>query len=105
MGLENFAFILFQPRSGGNVGAAARALKNMGCVNLRLVEQSGLADAGIGKCKSKLSASGYDDARTMAVHGGDVLDAARVYPTLDSALTDCTLVIGTTARTGLYRSE
>jgi tRNA/rRNA methyltransferase len=105
MSLENFAFILFQPRSGGNVGAAARALKNMGCGNLRLVEQSGLADAALGKPKSTLTAWGYDDARTMAVRGSDVLDAARVYPTLDAALTDCTLVIGTTARTGRYRRE
>jgi tRNA/rRNA methyltransferase len=105
MGLENCAFILFQPKTAGNIGAAARALKNMGCRDLRLVQPPGYTDASIGEPISTRLASGYDDARAMAVHGRDVLDAAKAYSTLDSALDDCTLVVGTTARTGPYRSE
>jgi len=38
------------------------------------------------------------------VHAGDVLDNARVFPDLGSAIADCNLTIGTTARTGLYRA-
>ena len=34
---EKFAFVLFRPQSAGNIGAAARALKNMGFDDLRLV--------------------------------------------------------------------
>jgi tRNA/rRNA methyltransferase len=35
--LNNFAFVLVSPKSSGNVGAAARALKNMGFADLRIV--------------------------------------------------------------------
>src|SRR5260370_1068298 len=34
---NNFTFVLFKPQSAGNIGAAARALKNMGFDDLRLV--------------------------------------------------------------------
>jgi tRNA/rRNA methyltransferase len=32
-----FAFVLVRPKSAGNIGSAARALKNMGFDDLRLV--------------------------------------------------------------------
>ena len=35
--LDHFAFVLVSPKSSGNVGAAARALKNMGFGDLRMV--------------------------------------------------------------------
>ncbi len=35
--LVNFAFVLVRPLKAGNVGSAARALKNMGLGDLRLV--------------------------------------------------------------------
>lgn len=81
--------MLFHPRSPGNIGAAARALKNMGFADLRIVAAR---------------KPGGGAALKMAVHGRDVLDAARVYPDLKSALADCTVTVGTTARQGLYRS-
>lgn len=86
--LDHFAFVLFRPKAPGNVGAASRALKNMGFSDLRLVapQRPHLAGAA------------------MAVHGGDVLAAAQVHPDLASALADRTLVVGTTARTGPYRN-
>lgn len=93
MPLDNFAFVLFKPKSPGNIGAAARALKNMGLRDLRLVSGTGSQPA--------VGAS----AETMAVHGRDVLAAATVYPELDSALADRTVVVGTTARAGPYRGE
>lgn len=87
--LDRFAFVLFRPKAPGNVGAAARALKNMGFSDLRLVAP---------QCPHTAGAA-------MAVHGGDLLAAAQVYPGLAAALADRSLVVGTTARTGLYRSE
>lgn len=86
---EHFAFVLFHPRSAGNIGAAARALKNMGFADLRIVAARKPAGAA---------------ALKMAVHGRDVLGAARVYPDLKSAIADCTVTVGTTAREGFYRS-
>jgi tRNA/rRNA methyltransferase len=96
--LDNFAFVLFKPQSPGNIGAAARALKNMGLHDLRIVS---------GTCLSRE----HDipdhpaSAKKMAVHGRDVLAAAKIHKGLNSALADRTLVVGTTARAGLYRNE
>lgn len=88
--LDNFAFVLVSPKSSGNVGAAARALKNMGFADLRLVMPRD-----------------YDprDAAAMAVHADDVLARAGIYPDLVAALDDRTLTVGTTCRGGPYRSE
>ncbi len=44
-------------------------------------------------------------ARDWAVHGVDVLEARREVGTLEEALEGCGLVVGTTARTGAYRSD
>ena len=87
---NNFAFILVAPKFSGNVGAAARALKNMGFAELRLV-----------------APRGYDPAvaATRAVHAADVVQRIRIFDHLTEALADRTLTIGTTARTGGYRLE
>jgi TrmH family RNA methyltransferase len=88
--LDHFAFVLFKPQLPDNIGAAARALKNMGLSDLRLVAPQ------LRKARH---------AAVVAVHAGDVLAAARHYPDLAAAVEDRTLVVGTTARGGLYRSE
>jgi tRNA/rRNA methyltransferase len=87
---SRFSFVLVRPQSSGNVGAAARALKNMGFADLRLV-----------------APENYEarEAARMAVHAGDVLSAAPTYPDLPAALADCSVAVGTTARGGPYRSE
>lgn len=87
--LGNFAFVLVRPLQAGNVGSAARALKNMGFGDLRLVGPA---------------AAGERAAASMAVHAGDVLRNARRYEGLGAALADCTLTVGTTCRPGLYRA-
>jgi tRNA/rRNA methyltransferase len=74
----------------GNIGSVARALKNMGFTDLRLV-------APVASARDRAATS-------MAVHGGDVLTAATIHRDLASALADCTLTVGTTCRPGLYRS-
>jgi tRNA/rRNA methyltransferase len=74
----------------GNLGSAARALKNMGFDDLRLV-----APAASRRSRA---------ATSMAVHAADVLANATIHPNLASALGDRTLTIGTTCRPGLYRS-
>lgn len=86
--LNDIAFVLFKPISAGNVGSAARALKNMGFGDMRLVAPQSQDNR---------------TARAMAVHGGDVLQNATTHPDLRSALADRTLVVGTTCRTGPYR--
>jgi tRNA C32,U32 (ribose-2'-O)-methylase TrmJ len=86
---DNFAFVLFKPQSAGNIGAAARALKNMGFADLRLVAPGTLNQR---------------EAVAMAVHADDVLATAKTYPDLAAALADCSITVGTTSRRGGYRS-
>jgi tRNA/rRNA methyltransferase len=86
---DKFAFVLFKPIYAGNVGAAARAIKNMGFADLRLVAPE-LSDRR--------------DASAMAVHADDVLAAAQTFPDLAAALADRTITVGTTCRDGPYRN-
>jgi tRNA/rRNA methyltransferase len=87
---QKVAFVLCRPMHSGNIGSAARALKNMGFSDLRLIAPAASADSRA--------------ARSMAVHAGDVLRSATVHPDLDSALADRAVAVGTTCRQGLYRS-
>ena len=87
---RRIAFVLCRPMQSGNIGSVARALKNMGFTDLRLVAPV---------------ASARDRAATaMAVRGGDVLSASTIHRDLASALADRALTVGTTCRPGLYRS-
>jgi tRNA/rRNA methyltransferase len=88
--LDNIAIVLVKPKAAGNVGSAARALKNMGLRDLRIVAPR---------------AWDLNAAKVMAVHADDVLDRAGFFPTLGEALKDRTLTVGTTCRSGPYRSE
>ncbi len=67
-------FILVRPQHPGNVGAAARALKVMGFSDLVLVAPP---DAGVLQS---------DEARARSSGAVDVLETARVVPTLADAL-------------------
>jgi TrmH family RNA methyltransferase len=82
-------FVLVEPRYGGNVGAAARVLKNFGFWNLDLVEPREGAD--------------HEYAVRMAVDALDVLESARTHPMLDDALRTSATVIGTSRRMGKHR--
>jgi TrmH family RNA methyltransferase len=76
-------FVLLNPRSGGNVGAAARALKNFGQGHWTVVGDGAFDD---------------DHARMMAVQSGDLLEGLRRCATLDEAVSDCAWVVGTSPR-------
>jgi tRNA/rRNA methyltransferase len=82
-------FVLVEPRSAGNVGAAARALKNLGFSRLVLVRP---------QCDHLDS-----DARKMAMDGRDLLEQAAVHPDLDNALHGAGSVVGTSRRMGKHR--
>lgn len=86
--LANIRIVMVRPHGSGNIGSVARAMKNTGLRDLAIV----------GKAHTR---SFW--ARAMAVHGGDVLNEAREYDSVRQAVADCTLVVGTTCRTGLYR--
>lgn len=85
---DNVSFILVEPRESGNIGASARAIKNMGFMNLCLVNPP-----------SQLT----DEARWFACNALDVLESARSYPDVRSAIIDKAIVVGTSRRTGKRR--
>jgi len=82
--LQQVRIVLVEPAGPLNVGAIARILKNMGLSQLVLVNPQCDRDSG--------------EARQMAVHAQDVLQAARIVPTLPEALQGCRRVIATTGR-------
>jgi len=77
-------FVLLRPRNGGNLGAAARALKNFGLSAWAWVAPSPALDLA--------------EARKLAVHAGDVLESAARRDSLAQAVADCAWVVGTSSR-------
>jgi len=82
---SNAAVVLVRPRLPANLGSAARAAKNFGVRDLRLVEPA---------------ASDDDDTRRLATGADDVLDAARRFPTLEAAVADRDAVVATSSLRG-----
>jgi tRNA (cytidine32/uridine32-2'-O)-methyltransferase len=80
--------VLVDTSHPGNIGAAARAMKNMLLDDLVLVRPRSFPDP---------------EALARAAGADDVLERARVVQSLDEALTDCAVVIGTTARPREHR--
>ncbi len=68
----------------GNIGAAARAMKTMSQDNLYLVSPKIFPSA---------------EATARATGADDILASAKVFPSLKEAISDCDLVVGTSART------
>ena len=81
--LENIKIVLVNTSHTGNIGSTARAMKTMGLSNLVLVDPVSPPDG-----KSSALAAG----------AGDVLANAQTVSTLQEAVTDCGLVVGTSAR-------
>ncbi len=81
--LERIDIVLNRPRHGGNVGAAARAVKNMGLGGMRLVA---------------LEEEVLPEARMLAAHAVDILESARSFDTLDQALAGNDIILGTSRR-------
>ena len=81
--LNSIKVVLVGTTHPGNIGATARAMKNMGMVNMALVEPKEFPS---------------DIATYRSKAAKDVLENAEVFDTLKMAISDCELVIGTSAR-------
>ncbi len=71
--------VLVEPKNQGNVGAVARAMKNFGVKELVLVNPCPI---GV-------------EARQRAMHGADILEAAKVVADFDASIEDADFVVGT----------
>jgi TrmH family RNA methyltransferase len=75
--------VLVDTNHPGNIGAVARAMKNMGLHELHLVRPKFFPNA---------------DASARASGADDILGAAHVHEEFADAIADCGLVVGTSAR-------
>ena len=76
------AIVLVSPKGPDNVGSVARAMKNFGLTDLRIVQP---------RCN-------LEQAHMMAVHAVDVIENAQIFESLLEAVANCDLIAATTAR-------
>jgi len=88
---ENITIVLVEPQGPRNIGSVCRAMLNFGLVDLRLVNPQ--------------TDHLLHEARQMAVKATTVLETAKIFTSLESALAGCALSIGTTRRFGRYRED
>lgn len=81
--LQRVRMVMVNTSHPGNIGAAARAMKNMGLSRLYLVDPKEFP---------------AEKAVWRAAGAVDVLDKVVVVSTLEEAIADCALVVGTSAR-------
>lgn len=79
------AVVLVRPRVPGNLGSAARAARNFGITDVRLVEPACMPD---------------EEAIRLASGADETLDAMRRFPTLLDAVADFDAVIATSSLRG-----
>lgn len=80
---DQIRIVLVETSHSGNIGAVARAMKNMGLGNLWLVNPASFPD---------------ETSYARSAGASDVLDRAHVVSSLDEAVADCVMVMGTSAR-------
>jgi tRNA/rRNA methyltransferase len=84
--LDNISIVLNKPRYPENIGAAARAMRNMGITNLIVVDPQNFD---------------LHKALKLATHiASDIIEKSKFYPDLKEALATFNYVVGTTARLG-----
>ena len=88
--LGNIIIVLKGTKHPGNIGSVARAMHNMGLAHLRLASP---------QCRRN------EESERLARGGLTVLENARVFRTLRSAIRDLRLLVGTTGKTGGHRTQ
>jgi tRNA/rRNA methyltransferase len=92
MSLNLCRIVLVETHYPGNLGATARVMRNMELHDLVLVNP--IADPLDGQ------------ALQMSTHGESILRSARRATTFDDAVSECVMVVGTSARVGgLFRQQ
>ena len=81
--LNSVKVVLVGTTHPGNIGATARAMKNMGILDLALVEPKEFPS---------------DVATFRSKAAKDILEKASVHTSLEEAISECELVVGTSAR-------
>lgn len=89
--LNNIRIVMVGVTHPGNIGAASRVMKNMGLQVLNLV--------------SSCDCGPDTEAYSMASGAYSIVESAKRFETLEEAVNDCSMVVGTSARIGSKRSH
>lgn len=89
--LDALRIVLVEPSGPANVGAACRAMANMGLGELVVVRPQCPLD--------------HPDAIAWAAHGAAVLSGARVVDSIPDALVGCVKSFAATSKSGMYRRQ
>ncbi|MDR2048083.1 MAG: RNA methyltransferase [Treponema sp.] len=104
MRLEDIVIVLVRPSEPGNTGAVCRAMKNMGLSRLRLaspVYQAG-PDPNV---RGLPEGPELEQLLARALHACEIWEEARRFDSLEAALADCSIAVGTTRRRGKHRKS
>jgi tRNA/rRNA methyltransferase len=88
--LRNIAVVLVRTKHPANIGSVARAMHNMGLADLRLADPRCLID---------------EESHRLARAGSPVLETARRFRSVQTALRGLHLIVGTSAKTGGHREK
>ena len=80
---DSICIVLVEPEHDGNIGAVARSMMNFGITDLRVVGREG---------------DWSEEARRRAKNAQEVPDNAKAVGTLESAVADCSIAIGTSGK-------
>ena len=80
---DRVCIVLVEPAIDGNIGAVARSMLNFGFTDLRVVGREG---------------DWSEETRNRAKNAQNILESARQSASLDEAVDDCSLVIGTSGK-------
>jgi len=80
---DDVCIVLVNPQNDGNIGAVARSMLNFGFTDLRIVGRSG---------------EWSEEVRNRAKNAQSVLDSTQCYQSLDDAVADCSIIVGTSGK-------
>ena len=80
---DSICIVLVEPEHDGNIGAVARSMMNFGITDLRVVGREG---------------DWSEEARRRAKNAQEVLDNAKSVGSLERAVADCSIAIGTSGK-------
>mgnify|MGYP000184491166 CR=1 FL=1 len=80
---DRVCIVLVEPEHDGNIGAVARSMMNFGFTDLRVVGRTG---------------EWSEEARRRAKNSQLVLDKAQRVATMEEAVSDCSIVVGTSGK-------
>jgi tRNA/rRNA methyltransferase len=89
--LNNVHIVLVEPKNPGNIGAVARAMKNMGIPHLRLVKPVVFRDV--------------EEQRKMGYRSQEIINSSREFDSLAAALEDISTVFLATTRKGKWKKD